>query len=243
MVHRAFLAILLAFTQPLLAATALIPLQYRSAEELLPVAQTLLAEGESLAAHQQHLLVRASLERINELRGILAQLDVPARQLLISLDPSVEQPYPEYRVIGQHMPRPHPPRLITAGHSTALRIRASEGWPALINLAHHEPVLGLVTDLDGKPYFQHQESQRGIALQVIARLQGDQVQLDLTVQRSEPDPGRYGSDIRLLGETRLTGRLGEWINLSGRPHSSARKLAATSPTDAQPLRVRVDLLD
>src|SRR5690606_39449938 len=62
--------LLLSWVTPLPAATALIPLEHRTAEDLLPAARALLNEGEVLVADGNQLVLRASLERINELREI-----------------------------------------------------------------------------------------------------------------------------------------------------------------------------
>ena len=245
---RAILTALLAFTQPLLAATAVIPLQHRSAEELLPVAQALLDEGESLVAHQQQLLVRASLERINELRGVLTQLDVPLRQLLISLD-SGSGDQPRYRLLT-HPDLPatnptHAPRVLSAGQSgQTLQIRANEGQPAFVQLERSEPRLGFSADLDGTPYLQSQESESGLGLQLVVRLAGDErVRLDLSARRTELDPTTYGARDTLLGETRLSGRLGEWIEVAGEYLPATRNRLATRSDETKPLRIRVEILE
>lgn len=242
---RAILPVLLILSQPLLAATALIPLQHRSAEELLPIAQTLLDDGETLAAHQQQLLVRASLERINELRGILTQLDMPARQLLISLDSGSGQPLPGYHVIGPsaHANPARPPRIVTAGQSAPLQVRASEGEPAFIDFTRSELQLGFSVDLDGTPYIQSQESRSGTGLQVVARLQGNHVQLDLSAQRSSTDSAMYGARDTLFSETRLVGRLGEWIEVSSGNLPVRDKRLSTQSEERPALRIRVDALD
>ncbi|KHO63657.1 secretin N-terminal domain-containing protein [Pseudomonas flexibilis] len=244
----AVIALLLTLSQPLFAATALIPLQHRTAEELLPAVQALLDEGETLAAHDRQLLVRASLERINELRSVVNQLDAPARQLLISLDTSPDQ-QPRYRVVT-HPALPAQsgapaPRILTAGqpHRT-LQIRASEGRPAFVQLERSEPRLGFSADLDGLPYLQSQETESGIALQLVARLTGDAgVQLDLSARRTEIDPALYGARDTLLGETHVTGRLGEWIEITGEELTATHNRLATRSAQAQPLRIRVDALE
>lgn len=243
--HRLVLILLLGCTQPLLAATALLPLEHRSAEELLPAVQALLDEGETLVAHDNQLLVRASLERINELRGILSQLDVPARQLLISVDNGSGR-MPGYRVLAPaDAPARPAPRVITAGPSDLLQIRASEGQPAFLELTRSEPRLGFTAGLDGTPYLLDLESESGIGLHLVARLRGDrQVQLDLSARRGTTDPAHPGARDTLLGETRLNGRLGEWISVAGSGDLLDRRdRLTTRGEESRPLRIRVELLD
>lgn len=233
---RAILFLLLFFTQPLLAATALIPLQHRPASELLPAAQALLDEGETLVALDNQLLIRASLERINELRSILSQLDVPPRQLLISLDTRTTLPS-RYRTDTSASQV----RVLTAGTPEPLQIRASEGQPVFLGLTRNEPRLGFSTDLTGAPYLHSEDSVSGFDLSLVVRISSeDQVQLDVHARRATQDPSSYGAQQVLQGQTRLTGRLGDWIEVTTTPAPPAGTLAAR-PLDA-PVRIRVDTL-
>lgn len=242
---RALIPLLFTAVQPVIAATALIPLEHRTAAELLPAAQALLDEGETLVPHDNQFLVRASLERINELRGILSQLDTPARQLLISLYDSAD-PMPSYSQPGStHSSARQAPRIISAGHSDRLQIRASEGQPAFLELTRREPRLGFSADLDGTPYLQSQESESGTGLHVVVHLRGNnQVQLDISTRRSTPDPAHPGAQKIMQSDTRINGRLGEWISIAGsgaQPGSRSRLSAGSE--DIRPLRIRVDTLD
>lgn len=62
-----------------------IPLHYRTAEEVIPVLQPLLARGGTLSGFKGQLIVRTTPENLDEIKRILASLDRAPRQLLITV--------------------------------------------------------------------------------------------------------------------------------------------------------------
>ena len=62
-----------------------IPLKRRSAEELIPLVQPLLDPSEALSGTGYQLIVRATPERLDEIRALVAQLDQAVKQLRISV--------------------------------------------------------------------------------------------------------------------------------------------------------------
>lgn len=66
-------------------ALEVIPLQYRSAEEVIPVLRPLLAREGTLSGFRGQLIVRTTPENLAELKRVLANLDRAPRQLLITV--------------------------------------------------------------------------------------------------------------------------------------------------------------
>lgn len=223
----------LCIAQPLHAATELIPLNHRLAEELLPVAESIL-EGEGKAsAYGNRLIVNASPEKLRELREVLDQLDTPARRLLISVssrDGSARDTL-GYRLdangsiggvqvqVGDGAQGQN--RLRVISRSTQSRddglqqIHASEGYPALIQTGQSVPITTLGSDGYGEPYpnTQYRDLTRG--LYVTARLSGDTVHLTLSSQHERMGQTHAGVIDSRNAETRISGRLGEWIPVGG----------------------------
>ena len=83
-----FAALLLAVCLPLQAATEVIPLNYRTAEDVMPVVQSVLGGEGKVTAYGNQLIVNASPTKIQELRDLLSQLDTQPRRLLITVDTS-----------------------------------------------------------------------------------------------------------------------------------------------------------
>jgi type II secretory pathway component GspD/PulD (secretin) len=62
-----------------------IPLRYRSAQEVIPIIQPLLPREGSVSGLQGQLVVRTTLSNLEEIKRVLASIDVAPRQLLITV--------------------------------------------------------------------------------------------------------------------------------------------------------------
>lgn len=62
-----------------------IPLRYRSAQEVIPIIQPMLASEGSVTGMQSQLIVRTTPANLEEIKRILASIDVAPRQLLITV--------------------------------------------------------------------------------------------------------------------------------------------------------------
>lgn len=84
---RALLAAsLLSCSLSLSAATEVIPLNFRTADEVLSVVQSVLGHKGKVNAYGNQLIVNAEPAKIAEVRALLQQLDTEPRRLLISVD-------------------------------------------------------------------------------------------------------------------------------------------------------------
>jgi hypothetical protein len=80
-------ALLLAFSAIQAQSTVLevIPLRYRAAQEVIPIIQPLLPREGSVSGLQNQLVVRTTPANLEEIKRILASIDVAPRQLLITV--------------------------------------------------------------------------------------------------------------------------------------------------------------
>jgi type II secretory pathway component GspD/PulD (secretin) len=62
-----------------------IPLRYRTAQEVIPIVQPMLAREGSVSGLQGQLIVRTTPANLEEIRQILARIDTAPRQLLVSV--------------------------------------------------------------------------------------------------------------------------------------------------------------
>jgi type II secretory pathway component GspD/PulD (secretin) len=62
-----------------------IPLRYRAAQEIIPIVQPMLAPAGSVSGMQSQLIVRTTPANLEEIKRILASIDVAPRQLLITV--------------------------------------------------------------------------------------------------------------------------------------------------------------
>jgi hypothetical protein len=246
---RPLLAIVsLALSLPALAASQVIPLNNRTAEDLLPIARNLLGQDGSVAAYGNQLIITAEPARIDELSALLGQLDQPARRLLISVDTSDSRDQSANGLKG-----PEQGRIIqygTANRSGGIQqIQASEGSPALVQMGQSVPLTSSQNDPYG--YSQSATTYRDVTqgFYVTARLTGDIVHLSISTHNDRLNPGRADVVDIQSTDTNVSGRLGQWITLAAASEqsqfgrSSQTRQYSTQGRNDMTLRVRVDTLD
>lgn len=79
------LTISIFFSITALAETEIIQLNSNTADSILPTVQKLLEPGGSASAFQGKLIIKSSAQNIADIKAVLATIDKPAKQLLISV--------------------------------------------------------------------------------------------------------------------------------------------------------------
>jgi len=80
-----FTSLLLICSFSALAATEVVQLNYRTSDDLLPVAKSFLGKEGTVSAYGNQLIVNAEPGKIGELRDLLGQLDKAPKRLMISV--------------------------------------------------------------------------------------------------------------------------------------------------------------
>jgi type II secretory pathway component GspD/PulD (secretin) len=233
-----------------------IELRHRTADQVLPELRPLLAPGAVLTGQRNQLIVRTSPDNLAELRRALEALDRPARRLVISVrfDDAASDERSAIEARGV---------LSTQGARASLhaqdarssvtervdqRVQVLEGGRARIATGQSRPLRQAeVLGTPGTPVSRQsvviQELVTGV--EVIPRLAGDTVILDIAPQRETP--GAIPGSVQGIGAaTTSRGRLGEWFELagvSGERAASARGIAASArerSTESRRIWVRVD---
>ena len=106
---RKFLAILIIFACTGSVAFAqmkieVIPLDNRSADQLIPILRPLVSEGGTVTGMHNQLIIKTTPQNLEELKQVLATLDKPARRLLITVrqDVSGSQSGSSFGVEGRY---------------------------------------------------------------------------------------------------------------------------------------------
>ena len=169
---RALLAAaLLSCSLSLSAATEVIPLNFRTADEVLSVVQSVLGHEGKVNAYGNQLIVNAEPAKIAEVRALLQQLDTEPRRLLISVDTNESgfQSDRGYRAdgtisagdaevqIGQgEINGRDQVRIIRRSTDSrsggTQQVQATEGYPALIQVGQSVPLTTRGRDAYGQPY-------------------------------------------------------------------------------------------
>ena len=217
-----------------------ITLQYRLAEELLPILQPLLPDDAALTGTGDVLLVRADAATLQRVREAVATLDRAPRQLLITVGQGTTGTASAASVRGSgtvtagdvRIGVNRPPSAQAEAHvvvqgsrgEVELRdvasVRALEGRETFVALTTSRPFTSTTTIHDGRHEATQvhtvgrQDAQTGFL--ATPRVHGDRVTLEISP--SQQRLGSPGPDAVVATQTLTTtvsGGLGEWIELGG----------------------------
>lgn len=92
--RKLFILLLLSSCLPPVMAEAMrleiIPLQYRTSADIIPILRPLLAEGGSISGMNNQLIVKTTANNLDEIRQILQTLDKAARRLMIYVKQDID---------------------------------------------------------------------------------------------------------------------------------------------------------
>jgi type II secretory pathway component GspD/PulD (secretin) len=237
-------ALLLAVSVSASADTEVLNLSNRTSADLLPVAQNFIGKDGTVSAYGNQLIVNAAPDKVQGLRTLLAQLDTPAKRLLITVDTNEN---------NQQDTGDSQTRIISYGTVSRdggiQQIQASEGVPALIQIGQSVPLTTTSQDSYGR--LQNQTQYRNVTqgFYVTASVTGDTVHLAISTNRDRMSQERPDVVNVQSTDTTISGRLGEWIPLAGinrqtqADKTSATRTYSTQGRDDLTLRVKVDTLN
>jgi type II secretory pathway component GspD/PulD (secretin) len=233
---RALLALLLsclAAGVPAQGTLEVIALRHRTAEQVIPILRPLLEPGGALTGQYNQLIVRTSAANLEQLRAALAAIDRPARRLMISVRFDSAQDSARSAVQTDA-------RISSRGSSAELRVLDSrsasdervdqrlqvlEGGRAVIAAGESRPLRQRqVIQTPAGPVVRETTVMQGAAtgFEVVPRVSGGTVFLDIAPQREQFVPGAPGAIRSENASSTVSGRLGEWIELGGTSGAAAR---------------------
>lgn len=213
-----------------------IDLQYRRADDLIPVLQPLLGPGDAITGLDDKLFVRADAATLARVVEALELIDRPPRQLLITVgqdsttgtaaagvrgaatvsggDVSVGVNRPpgagdSAQVVAMDRSRQSSMRNVSS-------IRALDGTEAYIAVGQQVPFTSTqVTPGRGAPVVTQSTTFRDVntGFYATARVNGDLVTLTISPRQQSYDPARGGTIHTAGSDTTINARLGEWVEL------------------------------
>ena len=205
---------LIVFLEPVSAQNTLeiIPLRHRTAEQVLPALRAVMEPGATLTGQGTQLIVRTSPGNLDELRRALEAIDRPLRRLQISvrLDEALDSASRSVEAGGRVSSRGSrveirgDDRQSAAAGRADQRIQVLEGGRAFIATGESTAIL------DGTVM---RETASGF--EVVPRLVGDTVLLDIAQRRDSPARQQALS-------TTVSARLGEWLEVGGTVEGASR---------------------
>jgi len=215
--------------------------RHRPAEELLPVLQPLVGPDGSVSAFQGKLVVKATPDSLREVHELLRSLDVPARQLLVSVTqdtdlveqersvglegsvqagnvelgfPSDSAWRPDVTVGGEDARIGIGTRSSTTRRSDVQQLKVLDGREAVIHVGQSIPVVTRTTTYGGLPSIQETVEYRDVLVGfvVLPRVTGDQVTLQIQPRQDVLTQQPGVVNLQRISST-VSGRLGAWISL------------------------------
>lgn len=230
-----------------------IELNYRNADELIPMLKPLLAPGGTISGMQNRIIVRTTPQNLAELRKVLDVVDAMPRKLLISvrqqgISSGTRSEAAVSGSIGNDRARVTVPGtggnqggtvVIRRGDdqvrgrvsqsqsattdSNVQTLQVLEGNEAFIQVGQSVPVRS--QSAQGSETVQYRDA--GAGFYVRPRVNGKQVTLSISTRRdSVADPNTGALNVQHV-DTVVSGRLGEWIELGGIAQESVQRDSGT----------------
>ena len=210
---RRFFLLLWLFVSVAFAQVTLevISLRHRTADQVIPVLRPLLEPGGVLSGQYSSLIVRTSPQNLAQIRAALDAIDQPQRRLVISVrfDNALHSERSGVETDA---------RMSNRGSSANLRIedsRASRGEQVDQRIQVLEGGQATISTGESRNY-----AQAGTAIAVMPRVSGNNVTLDIGAQQESFTRGGAIRGERAVST--VSGRLGEWIDISGANSISTR---------------------
>jgi len=202
-------------------ALEIIPLRYRTVEQVLPVLQPLVEPGGTLSGARNQLFLRASPGNVAEIRRALDAIDRPSKRLQISVrfDDALEREQRDIAVSGAVSSSGRARFSASAEEARGAsaervdqRLQVLEGGRAFIAAGASRPF-----SVPGGTEIQ----DLATGFEVVPRLSGDRVLLEVAAQKETPG-ARPGTAHGQRVASTLSARLGEWVEIGGTASASAR---------------------
>lgn len=208
--------------------------RHRSAQELVPLLQPLVEPDGSVSAYDNKLVLRATPAQLAEVRQLLESFDRAPRQLLISVRQGSVADLREdaagvsgtYRRGSGAIAVPRADGSLPRDVEIELRrqrsqsdsrgmqqVRVEEGREAQIQLGQSVPVVSRYRRPDGVIVERTESYDTGSGFTVLPRLQGERVQLEISVRQALP---RGDGSVNVQNASSVvSGPLGEWFDVGG----------------------------
>jgi len=206
-------------------STAIIDLNNRSAEELIPLIKPHLPNI-SLSGRGFQLIARGSTDDLHNLKTILEQLDKRVQRLRISVDFTGGKYASDQGISASGAINNRDTHVTVKSYGTRNRddgaqvqnIMTMDGQPSFITSGVAVPVgrsLNYPNDHSSGQNSQIQYRDVITGMHVLPQLSGDQVTLYVSTVRGGQSKQHYKVFTRQVAETVVRGQLGEWILIGG----------------------------
>lgn len=201
-----------------------IVLNYRTAEQVIPLVQPLVGPAGAVTGMQNRLIVRTTPERLAQIREVLAGIDTAPQRLTITVRRDAEAEAAQAGAAASARIGPGGgvsarvwSSRTEAGQADEQRIQVLEGHRAFIRTGTAVPYRSQTITRDpwGRVVVQESTTFHDVdtGFEVVPRLAGERVWLTIHPRRGQINPD-HSVQVESASTT-VSGRLGEWIELGG----------------------------
>ena len=230
-------------------------LKHRTPQEIIPVIRPLAGVRGAVTGMNDQLIVRATPERLAQIKRLLRRIDVPPLRLMITVKQDAENAGADrgaqlYGRAGSNAAQLNARLYSTQsqrGGAYTQQVQALSGSPAYIQIGRAIPIMQQVITPAGQVINSIDYHNVSVGFYVLPRVSGNQVTLRISPRRDELSEN--GGEIAIQRvQTTVSGRLGEWIDIGGAVQQIQRQSNgigyATSAYGSEQRRVlvKVDVL-
>ena len=217
---RRYLLVLLLLCYSALPAAAPITtlqLHHRPAAEIVPIIEPLLEPGDKISSQGFKIFLRASPRTVDEVRELIASIDIAAKTLMISVFQGRRTDLEKHHLSGSIQIE----NGRVSGNIGAGETRRSESSGPVHRLRVTEGTEGFIATGRSRNLFGAGAIDAASGFYVLPRLHDDQVTLQISPFRNRAHSSGGGVET-LQAETTVSGRLGEWLPLGDVSERSER---------------------
>ena len=230
----------LSFVQADESHMEIIPLQYRPAELILPSLRQFAGKDVQITSASNQIIIKGPRSKLAEMHALIDELDTPLSQLVISIRNNAYQDQNRGSVSYSDTVRTNKDKtgLSFGGnnHSTIIRhrsttnnnnlsqqVRATEGYPALIETGSEIPITTITRESLYRDLTISQEYKpvvKGFYVTPLL-LNGDNILLSLSTTKQKQNNQRQIETDKYGGT--ISGKLNQWILIGGNKEEERNK--------------------
>lgn len=197
-------------------------LKHRMPQEIIPVIQPLVGTRGAVSGMNDQLIVRATPERLAQIKRVLRHIDIPPLRLVITVKQDAAGAGADHGArlsgrIGKDAARLNARLYSTQSQGDSAytqQVQAVEGYPARIQIGHAIPVVEQAVTPAGQVINSFHYQDVGVGFYVLPLVSGNRVTLRISPHRDQLSAS--GGEIAIQRvQTTVSGRLGEWIDIGG----------------------------
>lgn len=219
--------------------TTTLQLNYRQAENVIPLLEPFIHPKGAITGQDFTLIIKTTARNLNDLRQLLAEIDIAQRDVMISV--AIGPTAPDNKDKATEYSTNHPGQ-----HTEVSQLRVSEGQWATINTGISIPVTNRIRNPDGTETESIAYKTVSGGYRVLPRIQYDRVTIFVQPRFNKLSKDKHPKIESRSLETTVSGKRGAWILLAGKPQSSNKDTTHSTQARSfatQNIYIKIDIIE